>query len=116
MAKKVVVMGKKSRDKGHNYEREIAKRLRPLFPQAQRHLEYQQGEANGVDLANTGNLSIQCKRFKNYASITRIFEVQEVSGKIPVLVTKGDRLPDMVVLSLDDFLAILDDVGVAYGD
>lgn len=106
-------MGKKSRTKGFSYEREIAKRLRNLFPKARRHLEFQAEEAAlGIDLINTGNLAIQCKRYKGYAPISKISEVKK-SG-IRVLVTKGDRLPDMVVLSLDDFLAILEDVGVVY--
>lgn len=108
-------MGKKSRTKGHGYEREIANKLKPLFPDARRHLEYQTGAAElGIDLINTGNLLIQCKRYKTYVPITKIKEIKEASGKIPVLVTKADRQPDMVVLKLDDFLSILADIGVVY--
>lgn len=107
-------MGKSQRVKGHSYEREIARRLRKLFPKAERLLEYQASQAQGVDLKNTGRLAVQCKRYKSYAPVTKIFEVN-AAGKIPVLITKADNQPDMVVLSLEDFLAILEDVGTAYG-
>jgi hypothetical protein len=104
--------GKKSRTKGHAYEREIARRLRPLFPGAMRNVTEQQTGGQGIDLVNTGNLDVQCKRYKGYAPINKIFEVNGTG--IPVLVTKADRQPDMVVLSLKDFIAILGDVGVVY--
>lgn len=108
-------MGKKSRTKGHSYERATARKLRDVFPNAMRHLEYQTSEANkGIDLVNTGQLRIQCKRYKGYAPITKIFEVSGGEGEIPVLITKADRKPDMVVLSLDDFLKIIKDVGVVF--
>ena len=108
-------MGKKSRTKGHGYEREIARRLRGLFPRAIRQLEYQANQANGIDLADTGNLAIQCKRYKSYAPITKIFEVRPPrQNMIPVLITKADYQDDMVVLRLADFLDILEDVGVVY--
>ena len=108
-------MGKKSRTKGHTYERETAVKFQAVFPDAKRHLEYQAGEANGVDLDNTGNLAIQCKRYKGYAPINKIFEV-DAPGKIPVLVTKADRQPDMVILPLADFIRILGDIGTVYDD
>lgn len=106
------IMGKSQRTKGHSYERAVAKRLRHIFPEAARQMEYQ--VSSGIDLANTGNLAIQCKRYKGYAPISKINEVETKNGRIPVLITKGDRLPDMVVLSLDDFIKILEDIGVAY--
>ena len=49
--------GRKSRDKGHNFERQIARELREVgFPEARRHLEYQDGEANGVDIQGFGDI------------------------------------------------------------
>lgn len=106
-------MGKMQRDKGANYEREIARQLRALFPDAARNVtETQHGQ--GVDLVNTGNLRIQCKRHKQYAPITRIEEVPRTPDKIPVLITRGDRKEDVAVLYLSDFLAILADIGIVY--
>jgi hypothetical protein len=106
-------MGKMQRTKGAAYERAIVNRLKAAgFPDAYRQLEFQASQAVGVDV-RAGNLKIQCKRYAKYAPIAKINEIVEAGG-IHVLVTKGDRVPDMVALSLDDFLAILEDVGVAY--
>lgn len=106
-------MGKMQRNKGANYERQIARRFKALFPNAERNLtETRTGQ--GIDLTDTGNLQVQCKRHKKYVSISTYDEIPKVDGKINVLVTKADRLPDMVVLSLDDFMAIIEDVGVVY--
>lgn len=107
-------MGKLSRNKGVNYEREIARKFSKLFPKARRQLEYHEDDANGVDIQGTGKLKIQCKRFKGFAPISKIKEIK-VSG-IHLLITKADREKDVVCLYLDDFLAILDDIGVVYDE
>ena len=111
-------MGKMQRTKGHSFERDIVNVLKKAgFTDAYRVLESQQrahraNRESGVDV-KAGNLRIQCKRYKGYAPIGKIREVDAVDG-IPVLITKADYKESMVVLSLDDFLAILEDVGVAY--
>jgi len=99
-------MGALSRTKGHSYERAIAKAFRDHgFPEAGRHLEYQTDEANGVDLKNTGPYLVQCKRGRAYAPITAI---EEISGEgVPLLVTKADNKPDMVVMPLAEFLRLV---------
>lgn len=101
------------RRKGHDYEREVARQLQRVFPDAKRNVTETQTGGQGVDIVGTGALAVQCKRYKSYAPITKIEEVN-APGKIPVLVTKGDRQRDMVVLPLQDFLAILADVGLVY--
>lgn len=106
-------MSASQRRKGHNYEREIARRLQSLFPDAKRNVTETQTGGQGVDIVGTGALAIQCKRLKRYAAITKINEIN-APGKIPVLITKGDRLPDMAVLPLDALLAILEDIGIVY--
>lgn len=99
-------MGKSQRTKGFGYERDVARRLRHIFPDAERLLEYQWSQANGIDLQNTGKFDIQCKRHKKYVPINTIFEIK---GKgIPVLVTKADRLPDMAVLPLDALIDLIE--------
>ena len=105
-------MSKSQRTKGHGYEREVARLLRPLYPDARRHLEYQDGEAYGVDISGTGPLKIQCKRHKQYVPINTIEEIR--ADGIKLLVTKADRKPAVAVLYLDDLLKILGDVGEAY--
>lgn len=97
--------GKRSRTKGHSYEREIANQLKPMFPEVKRHLESQSQEALGYDLDNTGEWRVQCKRGKKYAPIGKIKEPQiEKTGGIPVLITKGDRERSVICFYLDDFL------------
>jgi hypothetical protein len=102
-------MGKKSRTKGHSFEREISARLRVVFPNARRQLEYHIDDCQGVDIANTGRYKFQCKKLKRYAPITCIAEVvcDRALGDVPVLVTAGDNKEPVVVLPFDDFLALL---------
>jgi hypothetical protein len=109
-------MGKMQRTKGHAYEREIAKALRRIFPDAQRNItESRGGEKNGIDLENTGRLAIQCKRYAKYAPIQKIKEVPD-GDHIPALVTRGDNKRTVICLYLDDFIDILEDVGTAYNE
>lgn len=100
-------MSSLSRRKGHGFEREIAIKLRHIFPNARRHLEYQDQEANGVDLAETGPLQIQCKKLKKYAPLTAIQEIKFDPIGIPVLVTAADREPILIAMHLNDFLPML---------
>lgn len=104
--------GKTSRTKGLSYEREIAQAFRPIFPEAIRQLEYQEGL--GIDLANTGRLRIQCKRGKKYAPLSKIKEAEDGDG-IPCLVTRADRDRSIVALYLEDFLALLQNPGFELG-
>lgn len=109
LLKKEAILSQKSRNKGHKFEREIAKRLRKVFPEARRQLEYHQNDANGVDIQQTGRYRIQCKRFKKYAPVSCIEEVQ-LNGpdEVPVLVTKGDNAPILAVLPFDELLRLLE--------
>jgi len=92
-------VGKAVRLKGIAYEREIAARFRGIFPQAARNLTETQRGGQGVDLVGVGRLRVQIKRGKSYAACARIEEVSAGDG-LPVLVTKADRRPDLVVMRL----------------
>lgn len=98
-----------ARTKGLAFERWVAKRLRKIFPDVGRLLEFQAKHANGTDLEGTGDFRIQCKAFKNYAPISCLREVKicPIDGGVPVLVTKGDREPPVVVLLFDDFVELV---------
>jgi Holliday junction resolvase len=106
--------GKTSRTKGHSFEREIAKTLKDegIFPDACRQLEYQENQCNGVDLANTGKLRIQCKRMKSSVPISKIEEIK--SDGIHCLVSKTDRKPTYITLKFEDFLQIIKDIQTVY--
>lgn len=101
--------GKKSRTKGHSFERAVAITFREVYPDAQRLLEYQEGY--GIDLDKTGIFRVQCKAYKQYAPISKINEIPK-GDYIPVLVTKGDRLTPMVVLPLDNFIELLKKIDI----
>ncbi len=106
-------MGKMSRTKGHSFERFIANELKPIFPAARRHLEYQDAEANGVDLVHTGHYRIQCKRGRQYSPLSAIKEVtaDELMGEIPILITKGDGERILVALPIEEFLRLIKGLG-----
>lgn len=101
--------GRHARRKGHQFERDTAIKLRSIFPKARRHLEYQDAEANGVDLVNTGDYKIQCKKLRKYVSVTTIDEIKcsRVFGEVPIVVTEGDNLPAMAILHWDDLLDLI---------
>lgn len=100
--------GKSARVKGFSYERLIASHFKLIgYPHAKRKLEYQVSDELGIDLDNTGIYNVQCKRLKKYASISMIEEVPHQEGKVPVLITKADNKPSMVVIPLEHFLELV---------
>lgn len=101
--------GARSRRKGHSFERWVANQFKKIFPNARRHLEYQMGEAFGVDVANVGDYRVQCKRGKKYSSVSALKEIQicPIEGGIPVLVTKGDCEEPLAILPFEHFLHLV---------
>lgn len=101
--------GKRSRRKGHSFERDVAIALRGLYPKAKRQLEYQEDECVGVDIANAGPFKIQCKKLKKYAPIKYIEEVKcdRTLGDIPILITAGDGEEAMTVIPFEEFLRLV---------
>lgn len=83
--------------------------LRGIFPKCRRHLEYQDCEANGVDLVETGFYRIQCKRGRKWSSISAIEEVtaDEMLGEVPVLVTQGDHKRILAVIPFEEFMRLI---------
>lgn len=107
-------MGKKKKrvngtNKGKNFEREIARDLQKVFPNARRWFEYHAADANGVDLQNTGRFRFQCKFTKDYVPLNTICEVQcdEQLGDVPVLVAKANDKRILATLPWEDFLTLL---------
>ena len=105
--------GKHSRTKGLNYERELVKEFRKLFPDVSRAIIGSRLDNNGVDLnIPNSKLRVQAKRNKSYAPISKIEEVK-LEG-IPALVTRGDSKRSVICLYLDDFIKIAQDIGELY--
>ena len=105
--------GKMSRNKGLNFEREIAKTFRKIFPNAERAIVGSSLDNAGVDIRGAGSLRIQAKRNKQYCPISKIEEVK-LSDGIPLLVTKADFKRPVACLYLEDFIKIIEDIGVIY--
>ncbi len=103
-----------ARQKGLQFERDVANILGHIFPEAKRHLESQADEAQEKrDIDNTDIFLFQCKNHQNYCSIGTINEIKIKNEKqIPVLVTKGNRMEPMAVLPFEKFVTLLE---VAYG-
>ncbi len=99
--------GRRSRTKGHSFEREVAAAFRLVFPEARRQLEYHVKDALGVDLQETGPYRIQCKRLKKYASIAAINEVVSTPPHVRILVTRGDNTETMAVLPLTELIRLI---------
>jgi hypothetical protein len=101
--------GRAARAKGLAFEREIAILFREIFPHARRHLENHALDANGVDIDHTGPYRIQCKKCKEYKSVSTINEIkcERAFGEVPVLITAGDGKEAMAVLPLSDFVEML---------
>lgn len=99
--------------KGKAYEREVANDIGHIFPEAQRNLEYQADEDQGLDIKGTDRIKIQCKFRQNYVPINTIREIQlKNENEIPVLVTKGNHREPMAVLPWKKLVTLLE---IAYG-
>lgn len=102
-------MGKAQRQKGHAWERECAKSLRPLDELARRKLEYNPMDCDGVDIQTSLPLRVQCKAGRSMSmAIKGWFEAKKGSrpGIFPVCAFKPNRLGRFAVLDWDHFLEI----------
>ena len=107
-------MGKSSRRKGANYEREVASFFREMgWPDAKRHLEYQSDEAEeGRDLDGTQPLAVQAKCWAKTPSISAIEEILTTEEyPIPLAILKrsktGEKPLEVAVMFLSDFKMLL---------
>lgn len=97
------------RRKGHSWEREVAKMLRDIFPDAARQLEYQENECNGIDLKGTGSFKIQCKCSYHVPNIPRVFDEFKGlrKGDIPVVAFKVDGKGMYAALKIEDLIRLM---------
>lgn len=102
------VSGKGARRKGIKFEQLISEEFRDLgWKKAGRHLEFQSEEAKGYDLKETAPFHVQCKKCKGYVSVNTIEEIEPKLGYIPIVITKGDYKPAMVIIPWKNFKDIL---------
>lgn len=103
-------MSKLSRTKGHNFEREIAERLRQIPGVTAKRCLIETQQGNQGDIITNLSLSIQCKVGAVppiYPAIDQAVEAAR-PGQIPVAVirrnARAGKKYDLVVLRLEDFL------------
>jgi len=103
-------MGASQRLKGHNWEREVARRLRKVMPGcgAKRGLQTRFGSSEEADV-EIPCFHVECKVGKKtriMAALNQAVEAEK-KGRWPIAVCKDDRKPPVVLMRLDDFEEIL---------
>lgn len=108
IGKKRKISPKNARQKGLQFERDIANLfVRYGWIHAKRHLEYQAQEANGCDIDNTHPFVVQCKRHANYATPKVLDEIKILHPEeVPVVITAGNNKPAAAILPLDHFMLL----------
>jgi len=106
-------MGAMQRNKGAAYEREIANALNKKLGREAFKRNLVQSREGGYDLSNDMGLAPECKRVERpqYGSwIKQAVEQGEQSGRVPVLITRQNRMPSkyMVILTEDQFCRFVD--------
>lgn len=98
--------GKGARRKGHNFEREIANTLKPIFEKARRGFQAREG-TEFCDVEGTPYW-IECKRCKR-VSVRAAYDqaVRDSDGREPVVISKEDRGMPLVTMHLETFLELL---------
>jgi hypothetical protein len=115
------VSGKRSRTKGHSFEREIARVFREYFPGSKRGFQTRGGTAEEPDVDGTP-WYIECKRMKrcNINAALRqaeaaLYETDEEGtrrkdARPPLAICKNDREKATVTLYLDDFMGMVNKI------
>jgi hypothetical protein len=102
-------VGKRSRTKGAQYEREVAKKITAaLGVEFKRRLG--QAREGGHDLTSRTPLITECKRRAKSIAALQWLEQAKASctsdDHIPIVVTRGDNSEDVLVMYFDEFLPI----------
>lgn len=101
-----------SRDKGKRGERELAKELQKYGYEARRGVQYQGGsDSPDVVCPQLEAFHIEVKRterFQLYPALQQA-HADAKNSQIPLVAHRKNRQPWVVCLTLDDFMALLDD-------
>lgn len=104
-------MGRMQRNKGANFEREIANELKPLYPNAKRGIGQARSASEVSDVEGTP-WWIECKRGRQPNVRAAFRQAQEATDGRPILVVvRDDNQPAFVCLSLQDFKDLLETKG-----
>lgn len=102
-------MGKLSRDKGKRGERELAKILREHGYDAHRGVQYH-GGPQSPDVVGLPGFHIEVKRTNRLALYDALSQSQGDSGdgEVPIVAHRPDGKEWVVIMTLDDFLGMLE--------
>ncbi len=104
--------GGASRRKGHDWERDVARRFGEVFgaEAVRRGFQYRDG-ADAPDVV-TPVFWIECKRGKRTdpkGALTQAFEASLGKALWPLAVCKNDKTPPLVAMHLEDFLELVEE-------
>ena len=102
-------MGKSQRTKGHQFERRVAADMREIgYEEARRQLEYNEDDANGIDIQNTKPFAVQCKAMKQQPNVPKVMkEIKHSFDEIPVVVYKVDNKGIFAAFRYEDALDMM---------
>ena len=100
--------GKRSRTKGHSFERAVAILFRKMgYSGARRGLQYRDGD-EAPDVVGVDDLWVECKRGKRVGIKSAMMQASAACGKKrPIVVSKEDRSPIYVTMDFRTFAEIL---------
>lgn len=104
--------GKRSRNKGHSFEREIARELSTVFGQCRRGLQSRDGrDASDVICPGLGDqFWIECKRYKARPNIHAAMRqaLECCKGRKAVAITRADNEEALVTMTFRDWKNLLE--------
>lgn len=102
-------MGRMSRRKGHDWEREVATRFREVFghDEVRRGLQSRSGEE--VPDVEVPCFWVECKRERRTNPKAALLQAAAATpkGRMPIAICKDDRQEPTVTLLFDDFLELV---------
>ncbi len=102
--------GAYNRNKGHDYERQIARelRMRKFFPGAITSRSGSRGEdPQGIDIVRTGMFNIQVKARQNLNLFDILYQDMPDNQNINVVFWKRNRQKDIVCMDEEGFYELL---------
>lgn len=100
-------MGKMQRDKGANYEREVAKIISARLGRPTKRM-LGQARDGGHDLEQIGPFLFECKRRAKIAVYEWMRQIVAActNGQMPVVIARADNERSIVILDFEDFMTL----------
>ena len=103
--------GMKSKNKGKQYEREIAKYLKEHgYNECRRTSQFCGQSGDASDVVGLPHIHIECKHYKNrafdYDWLKQAIRDNHDENKIPCVFHRIDREESLVTMRLDDFISL----------